>query len=100
MFEIEPDLVTLEQLDDTLCELTNIVGGNLKALVPPSTHLGLPSVAKDTTCSQALPGAIPLTRLAFETCGFVFLVTIFSGHAASGDTQQRLQLAGPDNTQG
>src|SRR3990172_2061058 len=34
MFEIEPDRVTVDQLEDTLCELTNIVGGNFKALLP------------------------------------------------------------------
>jgi len=95
MFEIDQELVTVEQLEDSLCELTNIVGGNLKALLPPSTHLGLPFVAKDTNSSQALPRARVLTRLAYETSGFVFLVTIFSGFAASEEVQQQFQVAGP-----
>ena len=86
MFEIEPDRVTVDQLEDTLCELTNIIGGNFKALLPPSTHLGLPSVAADTNCSRALPGPRALARLAFETSGFVFVVTILSAVAASHES--------------
>ena len=88
MFEIEPDLVTADQLEDTLCELTNIVGGNFKALLPPASHLGLPSVTKDANSSGALPGARVLTRLAFETSGFVFVVTILSGAAVFDEVVQ------------
>src|SRR5262249_23489239 len=47
MFEIEPGLVTVEQAEDALCELTNIVGGNFKALLPLSSHLGLPTVVRE-----------------------------------------------------
>lgn len=94
MFEVEPGLVSADQLDDTLCELVNIVGGNFKALLPAVTRLGLPFVAKDTGCTPALPRARLLVQLAFETSGFVFLVSIFSAAAAPADTpRQQLQAA-------
>jgi len=94
MFEIEPELVTSDQLEDALGELTNIVGGNFKALLPASAHLGLPAVAKDTCCARALPGAAVLAKLAFETTEFVFLLTILSANTISDDSPQSLEIVG------
>src|SRR5256885_4807470 len=42
LFGIGPDDTTTEQLRDTLGELTNITGGNVKALLPGPSYLGLP----------------------------------------------------------
>ena len=80
MFEMEPEQVTFDQIEDALCELTNIVGGNFKALLPPSSQLSLPSVTKGTSDAHTLAGDRVLTQLAFETSlGEVFTVTILSG---------------------
>jgi chemotaxis protein CheX len=93
MFEIEPDRVTLDQSEDALCELTNIVGGNLKALLPPPTHLGLPTVERDAVGPRTSSGAGLLTQLAFEANGFVFTVAIISSAAAADDARRRPQAA-------
>jgi chemotaxis protein CheX len=41
---MEPDEVTQEDLSDVLGELANIVGGNVKAMLPPGAFLSLPQV--------------------------------------------------------
>jgi chemotaxis protein CheX len=79
MFEQEPELLTIDQLEDALCELTNILGGNFKALLPPLCQLGLPSVVKGNSDSQAFAGDRVVTKLAFESSGLVFTVVIISG---------------------
>jgi chemotaxis protein CheX len=41
---MEVDEVSQEDLSDTLGELANIVGGNVKAMLPPGAFLSLPQV--------------------------------------------------------
>ena len=41
---MEMDEVSEEDISDTLGELANIVGGNVKAMLPPGAHLSLPQV--------------------------------------------------------
>jgi chemotaxis protein CheX len=41
---MEPDEVSQEDLEDVLGELANIVGGNVKAMLPPGALLSLPQV--------------------------------------------------------
>ncbi|MBX9790470.1 MAG: chemotaxis protein CheX [Pirellulales bacterium] len=83
MFEVEPALLTSDQLEDALGELTNIVGGNFKALLPASAHLGLPAVVKNSVRNHALAGATVLEQLAFETSGFVFVLSILGATSAA-----------------
>lgn len=42
MFSVEPDGATLQDAREALAELINIVGGNLKALLPPPCQSSLP----------------------------------------------------------
>ncbi|GAA2647767.1 chemotaxis protein CheX [Paractinoplanes durhamensis] len=42
---MEPDEVSEDDLSDVLGELANIVGGNVKAMLPPGALLSLPQVA-------------------------------------------------------
>lgn len=44
MFEVALEQVTEFQMNDTLAELTNMVGGNVKCLIEQPTRLSLPSV--------------------------------------------------------
>jgi chemotaxis protein CheX len=41
---MDMDEVSQEDVADTLGELVNIVGGNVKAMLPPGAHLSLPQV--------------------------------------------------------
>ncbi|MET0423577.1 MAG: chemotaxis protein CheX [Actinoplanes sp.] len=42
---METDEVSQDDMSDVLGELANIVGGNVKAMLPPGAHLSLPSVS-------------------------------------------------------
>jgi chemotaxis protein CheX len=42
MWGVAPDAADRAQVDDALGELANMIAGNLKALIPPPSALGLP----------------------------------------------------------
>ena len=46
MLGMEPEEISLEDTFDAIGEMVNIVGGNLKELVPGATGLSLPCVSK------------------------------------------------------
>jgi chemotaxis protein CheX len=72
MFGVEPHAVSTEQARDALGELTNMVAGNLKALLPAPSSLSLPTVRE----GSAAGGGTPLLRLDFECEGGPFAVGI------------------------
>jgi chemotaxis protein CheX len=54
MFDLAAVPPTTEEMQDALGELTNIVGGNVKALLPESCHLSLPAaLIIPSACSAA-----------------------------------------------
>ncbi len=77
MFGVPAEEVTDEQTSDALGELTNMVGGNLKGLLPGSSSLGLPAVAAGREC----PDEPCLVRVAFQCEGLPFEAAVFGGSA-------------------
>jgi chemotaxis protein CheX len=53
----EPDEVGEEDLSDVLGELANIVGGNVKAMLPPGAFLSLPQVVLAPESTARYPNA-------------------------------------------
>jgi chemotaxis protein CheX len=47
MFGAEPTSLTNEEISDAIGELVNIIGGNLKHLLPPPCHLSVPLVLEN-----------------------------------------------------
>lgn len=45
MFHLTPGSVGIEELQDAIGEIINMIGGNIKSLMSPSSHLSLPIVA-------------------------------------------------------
>ena len=77
--------VTDDDLDDALGEVANVVGGNVKALLPHAGSLGLPRVA------AALPDdgpAHPVQRVPIAWRGWSLVLTVWAAdegrHAAAG----------------
>jgi len=68
MFDAEPGGLSAEEVCDALGELTNMVGGNIKSLLPGPSRLSLPSVAAGNSYTVRVPGAVLLTRTAL-LCG-------------------------------
>jgi chemotaxis protein CheX len=54
---MEPDEVSTEDVSDVLGELANIVGGNVKAMLPPGAQLSLPQVVLAPEAATIYPSA-------------------------------------------
>ncbi len=57
-----------ENIEDTLKELANQIGGNLKNLVPQPSFIDIPVMSFEA-CELKFPQAEPLTRLTYECEG-------------------------------
>ena len=60
---MEPDEVSPEDLADVLGELANIVGGNVKAMLPAGAMLSLPQVVLAPETATRYPNAERITGL-------------------------------------
>jgi chemotaxis protein CheX len=57
MFMAEPGSLGEDEVGDALGELTNMVGGNVKSLLPEPSRLSIPSVARGESYTVRVPGA-------------------------------------------
>lgn len=57
MFMAEPGSLGEDEVSDALGELTNMVGGNIKSLLPEPSKLSIPSVANGENYTIRVPGA-------------------------------------------
>lgn len=67
MFELEADEVDEELLHDAMGEVANMIGGNVKGLVPGPSQLSIPAVATGIHTRLAVPGSHPVTRVGFDS---------------------------------
>jgi chemotaxis protein CheX len=58
MFGIGPAEVRADQIQDALGELANMVGGNIKALLPEPSRLSLPTVVDGVGYTVRVPGRV------------------------------------------
>lgn len=79
VFAVPPERVADEQCRDVLGELTNVLGGGLKALLPGRSTLGLPVV----TAAGTGTAGDPLDRMAFRCLDQTVLLTIHSCRSGS-----------------
>jgi chemotaxis protein CheX len=64
MFAADPGTLGQDEVGDALGELTNMVGGNVKGLLPVPSSLSLPSVAGGESYTLRVPGAALLSRVS------------------------------------
>lgn len=69
MFGTPAESLSLDDLTDALGEITNMTGGNVKALLPGPSRLSLPSVVNGADFSISSPGGTVLREVAFQTGG-------------------------------
>jgi chemotaxis protein CheX len=67
MFDRPAERLTDDEVADALGELTNMIGGNLKSLLPGPSRLSLPSVTVGASSTVPPPGAV-LVDAASLTC--------------------------------
>ena len=75
MFSIKEDEADMEQIQDALGEITNMTGGNLKALLPEPCFLSLPAVAL-TDFALRIPGTEIVSVVNFMCNSHNFAVAL------------------------
>ena len=86
MFSLGQRAPALADVQDAFGEITNMVGGNIKALHEGQCFLSLPSVVEGGDFSVRIPGTAVLRTVAFECEGeplFVHVLGANRGQAAS-----------------
>jgi chemotaxis protein CheX len=78
MFDADPVTVSDADIRDALGELANMVGGNIKALLPGPTHLSLPVVVEGDKQSLSICHAVAVQTVGFASIGEAFVVTLLS----------------------
>ncbi|MDR7280456.1 chemotaxis protein CheX [Catenuloplanes atrovinosus] len=68
---------------DVLGELANIVGGNVKSMLPPGCFVSLPTVV--TGEAPHYPSAEPVCQLAGHWMGDPFVITMWQSRGDGGD---------------
>mgnify|MGYP002632570886 CR=1 FL=1 len=75
MFSSEKEQVTDDDINDSVSEIMNIIGGNLKSMLPQPNQLGLPIV--DLKGARLnFPFTKQLSQVAFDCMGKKFSVAI------------------------
>jgi chemotaxis protein CheX len=71
----EADL-TAAEIGDAVGELVNVVGGNVKGMVPGPSELSLPAVTIGSGFSVHVPYATAALRVGFSWCGEPLVVLV------------------------
>jgi CheY-specific phosphatase CheX len=81
MFETSPADTSSDDVRDALGELANMVGGNIKALLPGPTQLSLPVVVESARAALTICDAVAVQTVWFASHGEEFVVTLLSREA-------------------
>jgi chemotaxis protein CheX len=94
MFGTSPETLRSGDVEDALGELTNMVAGNLKIVLPRPCQLSLPAVVEGIDYRVIVPGTKISAQVLFESNSKPLLVTVLEGGAMG--SQRAGKLAGTD----
>lgn len=77
IFGSNGDEVSHQDQLDAMYELTNIIGGNIKSLLPEPCQLALPKVESTTSDMLEVPGAERMSDLVFDCQGQSLYVSVW-----------------------
>ena len=77
MFAAEPGSLSADEVGDALGELTNMVGGNVKSLLPAPSTLSIPSVAEGDNLTVRVPHAVLTDRVALVSAAGLLHVSVW-----------------------
>jgi chemotaxis protein CheX len=80
------DEPTLEEVSDAMGELTNMVAGNTKALLPQPSAISLPTVAFGSQNEIGETGTRTIATVAFRSTSYPLVVSVVQ-HSADGPVQ-------------
>ncbi|BCS33476.1 hypothetical protein TBR22_A27030 [Luteitalea sp. TBR-22] len=89
MFEVPEASASLEDMQDAVGELTNMTGGNVKALLDGHCQLSLPAVVEGRDYSIRVPGSEAVTRVTFDIDGEPFVVSLLARSDANRSAERR-----------
>jgi chemotaxis protein CheX len=78
VFQTPQDVVTIDMVQDALMELVNMIGGNVKALLPGPSYLSLPEVVEGSNDSLYLPASQPIVEAKFLSQGQPWAVRLLA----------------------
>jgi chemotaxis protein CheX len=81
MLQMNPEEVTSDDIRDVAAELTNMIGGNLKSLLPGPLFLSLPTVVVGRELGLEIPGAELVEDVGLVCDAGPFRVRLFSKKA-------------------
>jgi CheY-specific phosphatase CheX len=78
MFNTPDQECNVTDMQDAIAELTNMIGGNLKALLTDAEacQLSLPSVVAGSDYITRIPGSRPINRIAIECGDHVIVINV------------------------
>lgn len=76
LFSLDQSAVTVADTHDAMCELINIVAGNVKGVLNGSSHLSLPNLVRGQDFSLMFPRHVVLGELTFSSRGKPFVMTV------------------------
>lgn len=77
IFAIDTGAVQAQDQIDAIYELTNIIAGNVKSLLPEPCQLSLPTVESGAEWEPSVTGADRVSEIAFQCEGQPLLVTVW-----------------------
>lgn len=80
MLNVDERECTADDVQDTVGELVNMAGGNVKALLPGPSQLSLPSVTMGRDFHVTLPRGRIIARATFDCGGQPVQVTVYERH--------------------
>ena len=83
MFQTSVDMLTAAEVQDSWGEMSNMVAGNLKALVKKPSVISLPTVMEGATYSFRIPRASPINELTYACLGHRMRVTVLRAEPES-----------------
>jgi chemotaxis protein CheX len=69
LLAVDDDAVTDGDVDDAMGEVANVLGGNLKTLLPPPSSLSLPVVESGPTARMVPAGSTEVLRVSLDWRG-------------------------------
>ena len=78
MFAIDEQEASADQIQDALGELTNIISGGVKGLLPGKCYLSLPTVADGTVYTLRVRGSRVVFEAAFTCDGHQFKLSLLA----------------------
>ena len=85
MFSIDPASASEEQVVDAIGELTNMTGGNLKALMAPPCRISLPIITIQSGGPVRVPGSRLISEVAFKAAGEDFVISVLENQSVSAE---------------